>query len=156
MPFTVRLAIDLDLLQLITVGQEYFDEVGVRWDGYSFNRDKIMEVTMKALSNPDHAIFVAYENKTGKILGFFWGCKVGQMWCDEPIAHDIFLYVRAWARGMKISKALISEFIKWCRANNCVSIQVGANSGIMQDAPAARVYQSLGFNPGGYCFNYKL
>lgn len=156
MNYIIRMAIDLDLMRLIEIGKEYFDETGDRWSSYTFNENKLMRAAMSALKLKEHIIFVAVDTDTKEIAGFFWGCITGQMFCNEPIAHDIFLYVRPSHRDLDIGKDLIKEFMKWCEVMGCKTIQVGANSGIGKDAPAATMYKSLGFKSGGYCFNYKL
>lgn len=152
--FKVRLAIKLDLLRLIQLGEEYFQEVS-RWSSFSYNPEKVMKSAMAAIDHDDHNIFLAYDKKN-KILGFMWGCITSQVWSDDKVGHDVFIYVRPQARGMEIGKALIIAFLDWCKSRGCKGVQCGANSGIQDDAPAINMYRSLGFGSGGRCFNLQF
>ena len=153
--FKVRFAIKLDLLRLIQLGEEYFQEIS-RWSSFSYNHEKVMKSAMAAIDHADHTIFLAYDEKDNNILGFMWGCITSQVWSDDRVGHDVFIYVRPQARGMEIGKALIKEFLWWCETRGCKGVQCGANSGIQDDAPAINMYRSLGFGPGGRCFNLQF
>ena len=154
MQYITRVAIDLDLMRLITIGEEYFNEVS-RWTNFSFNRGKVMRSAMFAIANKDHNIFMAVDDNN-EILGFLWGCITGQIWSDDPVGHDVFLYVRPKFRGNGIAKDLVKMFLDWCQACGCKGVQMGANSGIQDDAPAVNMYKSLGFGSGGRCFNLQF
>jgi GNAT superfamily N-acetyltransferase len=153
-PYTIRIAIELDLLKLITIAKEYFEEAD-RWNGHTFNEEKVMEFAIHAITNRSHNMFIAVDAK-GEILGFFWGCITGQAWSDDPIGQEMFMYVREEARGNDVGKDLVKAFIKWCKVSGCKSIHCGAHSGIHDDKPAVSMYKSLGFQLGGYNFNMKL
>ena len=154
MQYITRVAIDLDLMRLITIGEEYFNEVS-RWTNFSFSRGKVMRSAMFAIASKDHNIFMAVDDNN-EILGFLWGCITGQIWSDDPVGHDVFLYVRPKFRGNGIAKDLVKMFLDWCQACGCKGVQMGANSGIQDDAPAVNMYKSLGFGSGGRCFNLQF
>jgi GNAT superfamily N-acetyltransferase len=155
MPYTIRVAIDLDLPKLMTIAKEYINEAD-RWNGLDFDENKAMRYVMLAISEKSHNIFIAYDNETRDIVGFFWGCITGQVWSDDPIGQEMFMYVTKEARNKSIGKSLIKAFIKWCKVSGCKSIHCGAHSGIDNDKPARAMYESLGFKIGGYNFNLKL
>jgi len=83
MKYILRVAIDLDLFNLITIGEEYFGEIS-RWTNFTYNHDKVMTSAMAAIRNKDHNIFIAV-NEDNEILGFMWGCITGQLWSDDPV-----------------------------------------------------------------------
>ena len=152
--FKIRPAIKLDLLRLIQLGEEYFQEVS-RWSSFSYNHEKVMKSAMAAIDSDNHTIFLAYDKKNN-ILGFMWGCVTSQVWSDDKVGHDVFIYVRPQARGIEIGRSLIKEFLRWCEMKGCKGVQCGANSGIQDDAPAINMYRSLGFGSGGRCFNLQF
>ena len=154
MQYITRVAIDLDLFRLISVGEEYFSEIS-RWTNFTYNHDKVMKSAMFAIQNKDHQIFIAV-GEDNEVLGFMWGCISGQIWSDDPVGHDVFLYVRPQFRGYGIAKSLVKMFLDWCKACGCKGVQCGANSGIQDDAPAVNMYKSLGFGSGGRCFNLQF
>jgi ribosomal protein S18 acetylase RimI-like enzyme len=155
MPYTIRVAIDLDLPNLMDIANAYINEAD-RWNGLDFNEDKVMKYIMFAIEDRSHNIFIAVDETTKEIVGFFWGCITGQVWSNDPIGQEMFLYVSNKARGKEIGKSLVKAFIKWCKVSGCKSIHCGAHSGIDNDKPAVSLYESLGFKVGGYNFNLKL
>lgn len=155
MHFIVRPAYDLDLMRLINLGEAYYKEVD-RWHNYELDRERLMTLAMTAIQSETERIFLAIDIETNNIHGLLWGCVVDQVWTKGTIGHDRFLFVSPEVRKQGIGKALILSFIRWCEAKDCISIQAGANSGIQDDDPAIKVYQSLGFQSGGKCFNLQL
>jgi GNAT superfamily N-acetyltransferase len=155
MSCTVRVAIDLDLLSLVELGEEYFNEVN-EWNHMAFNRDKVTGFAIFAISNKSHNIFVAIDDDTNRPVGFFWGCVIEHVWTDEPMGQDMFMFVRKEARGYGAGKKLIQAFTEWCKVSGCKSIQCGAHSGIENNEPAKKVFESLGFNLSGYSYHLKV
>jgi GNAT superfamily N-acetyltransferase len=154
-PYTIRIAIELDMMQLIEIAKEYIEEAD-RWSGHEYNEKKVIDYCIHAITNKSHNIFLAVDSESGRILGFFWGCITGQVWSDDPIGQEMFMYVRKEARGNEVGRKLVSAFIKWCKVSGCKSVHCGAHSGIDNDKPASSMYRSLGFKLGGYNFNMKL
>ena len=155
MSYTIRVAIELDLMRLISIAKDYITEAD-RWNQHSFSEKKAMEFAIFAIVDRSHNIFIAVDDDTHEILGFFWGCITGQIWSDDPIGQEMFLFVSKGARGKHIGRDLVHAFIKWCKISGCKSIHCGAHSGIQDDKPAVAMYESLGFKVGGYNFNMKL
>lgn len=155
MQYTIRVAIELDLRGLEELALEYIKEAD-RWNSHTFNPKKALEFAMFAITNKSHNIFLAIDNETNKPVGFFWGCITGQIWSDDPVGQEMFLFVSKEVRGNSLGKELVRAFIKWCKVSGCKSIHCGAHSGIQNDKPAVSMYESLGFKVGGYNFNMKL
>lgn len=155
MSYTARVAIDLDLFSLIKLGEEYFNEVN-EWNHMPFNREKVMRFAIFAIENKSHNIFVAIDNDTNEPVGFFWGCVISHVWTDEPMGQDMFMYTKKDARGKGAGKLMIKAFVDWCKASGCKSIQCGAHSGIENNEPAKKVFESLGFNLSGYSYHLKI
>lgn len=151
---TVRIALDLDILQLVNLAKEYFDEAD-RWNHTEFNVKKACRYAALAMQDKSHQIFVAVD-RNGMIVGFFWGKLSGQVWNDEIVAHESFFYVVKEHRNYYVGKDLLESFIKWAKACGADSFQVGAHSGINGDAPASALYKSLGFKMTGYNFNIQF
>lgn len=155
MQYIIRVALELDLKGLEELAIEYIEEAD-RWNNHSFNVEKALGFATFAIANQSHNIFLAIDKDTNKPVGFFWGCITGQIWSDDPIGQEMFLFVSKQARDEGVGKELVRAFIKWCKVSGCKSIHCGAHSGIQNDKPAISMYESLGFKVGGYNFNMKL
>lgn len=151
---TIRIALELDIMQLVNMGKEYFDEAD-RWNDTVFNAKKACRYAASAMQDKSHQIFVAV-NDAGMIVGFFWGKLGGQVWNDDIVAQEVFFYVMEDYRNYDTGKGLIEAFMKWAKVCGASSLQVGAHSGIEGDAPASHLYKSLGFDMTGYNFNIQF
>lgn len=145
----IRVAVDMDLPQLITMAQRYVDEAD-RYSVLNFNPTKAVTYAAMAINDKDQQIFIATDK--GKLVGFMWSAIKGQVWTDNPIAGDLFLFVDKEYRSLGIGARLVIECEKWIKACGVHLIMNGANSGIGNDAGASNTYKSLGYTSGGNSF----
>jgi len=148
----IRVALDLDLLALITIAERYASERDGRWCALEFDVDRALHFGAMAIQDPNQQIFIAYEGS--KVQGFMWVALTSPIWSSDIIAYDVFLYVHPEHRNLSVAKALVDEFEAWAKACGAKAIHTGANSGIFKDNAAAALYEHLGYQPGGYNF-YK-
>lgn len=144
--FKVRIAVDLDIINLLNVAKTYVEEAS-RWQQLSFNPSRAVKYASIAIEDSNQQIFICTHK--GVIIGFMWGIISGQIWTDDPIAKDLFLYVLPEYRSEGIGELLIKEFEKWIKACGVEIIHTGANSGILADGPASSLYEKLGYKHGG-------
>lgn len=144
--FKVRIAVDIDIINLLNVARAYVEEAS-RWQQLSFDPSRAVKYASIAIEDPNQQIFICTHK--GVIIGFMWGMIAGQIWTDDPIAKDLFLYVLPEYRSEGIGELLIKEFEKWVEACGINIIHTGANSGILADDPASHLYERLGYKHGG-------
>lgn len=149
----VRSAIDLDIMRLLTLGEEYAMEAE-RFTEFSFSPERIAEKAVQAILDPNQQIFIAYEGT--EILGFMWVALDQPVWTRDIIAYDLFLYVAKGKRNLFNAKALVTEAEKWAKANGAKAMHTGANSGIFKDRPAKALYGHMGYDEGGLNFYKQL
>jgi GNAT superfamily N-acetyltransferase len=147
----IRKATNTDVITLLTVGDKYFKEVK-RYNGMPLNKDRVAKYALLAIQDPSQEIFVAVINN--RPVGFMWVGIVGQIWTEEPMAKDLFLYVLSEYRGRSIAKKLIIAFEEWAVSRGVRNFHTGANSGIYDDYAATQLYVKQGYSHGGRNF-YK-
>lgn len=148
-----RVAFELDLMQLLSLGKEYASEAE-RWFGLKFDPVRCVKYAAIAVSDKDQQIFLAMDGT--KIVGFVWVAIQGQVWTPDPVCKDLFAYVLPEYRNYHVGSGLIREAEKWARACGALAFHTGANSGIKGDSGAAAMYRHLGFRDGGFNFMKDL
>jgi len=141
----IRVAIGLDILQLVNIGKEYHEEA-VAWSCFEYNSGQTALSLNYAIEDRDQQIFLAIADN--KIVGFMWSALASYVFSKDKVAKDLYLYVKPAYRGENIGKRLTDEFEKWAKACNATAIITGANSGI-SDA-ADKLYTNSNYLPFGY------
>lgn len=77
--------------------------------------------------NDDSRLILVYEVE-GKVIGYIYGFLDESPVTIYPEATLDALYVEESYRGNGIATELINEFVKWCKENHAVSIEVGVLS----------------------------
>ena len=149
---TYRIAIDLDIMQLLGVAKDYYNETEF-WTNLDFNSDRLVLCLIEAIEDKDQQIFLAF--KEGKLIGFMWVAIVSPVWSCDTIVQDMFLYVDRSCRGLAVSVGLVEEVEEFARACGAKMIFTAANSGIMNNKSASSLYKFLGYNTGGINY-YKM
>lgn len=151
----IRVALDIEIPKLITLGSElYYPEIE-RWSTMSLDVDKLMRLGAQAIQDPNQQVFIATDD-AGEILGFHWVCVTELAWSSDTIGTDILLYVHPEHRNLSVAKGLIDAFEKWAKVCGAKLIHTGASSGISEDKAALTMYQHLGYDVGGYNFYKEL
>lgn len=120
-----------------------------RFKKYNFDNDKIV----KLLESPNIFFKIAFIDE--KPIGFFIGI-VQQMWfSNEKAGYDLALYIDKEHRGGLTAVRLIKEFEKYCKENNCVTINLNAGAEIANES-AKRLYSKLGFNEYGFMSHKEI
>jgi GNAT superfamily N-acetyltransferase len=148
----VRVALDIDLLTLITLAESYASERDGRWCSLTFDMNRALKFGAMAIQDPNQQIFIAYEGS--QVQGFMWVALTSPVWTSDIIAYDVFLYVHPEHRNLEVAKGLVGAFERWAKVCGAKVIHTGANSGIFKDNAAATLYEHLGYQSGGFNF-YK-
>jgi len=120
-----------------------------RFKKYNFDNNKIIKV----LENPNVFCKIAFIDE--KPVGFFIGV-IQQMWfSDEKAGYDLALYIDKEYRGGMTAVRLIKEFEKFCKENNCVTINLNAGAEIANES-AKRLYKKLGYNEYGFMTHKEI
>lgn len=152
MEVKIRAAMELDIIRLITLAEDYVEEA-TRWGDLRFDPDRAVAIAAFALLDPMQQIFIAY--KGTEIHGFAWVGIEAPIWSKDLVAYDHFLYVPKKYRNLTTAKLLVGEFERWAKVCGAKVAHLGSNSGIRSDDPAAALYKHLGYSKGGANF-YKV
>lgn len=127
--------------ELIEVIKEMHNES--RFKVYSFSERQIKNY----LKVP--SVFCSLALKDNVVIGFFIGA-VQKMWfSDDYAGYDLALYINKEYRGGMYAVRLIKEFEKYCKENNCITINIGASAEISNES-AKRLYGKLGYKECGF------
>jgi len=149
-----RVMIDLDIMQMLNLGEQYSKEALRFTNDMEYSPDRYVQCLINSLRDENQQVFLAL-NK-GLIVGGLWGIITGVAWSYDCIAEDLFLYILKEYRGYSIAKELVSMMEKWAIACGAKAIHTGANSGIYKDNPAIQLYKQLGYESGGFNFYKSL
>lgn len=120
-----------------------------RFKKYNFDNNKIVRL----LENSNVFCKIAFIDN--KPVGFFIGV-IQQMWfSDEKAGYDLALYIDKEHRGGMTAVRLIKEFEKYCKENNCVTINLNAGAEIANKS-AKRLYEKLGYNEYGFMTHKEI
>ena len=143
---TIRVAIELDLLQLVTVARKYYDEAPM-FNRLQFDSARAVHFAARAVEDPFQQIFLAFDGN--KLLGFLWGGVAPTVWSPDLVAYDQCLYVLKEKRNFFVASKLVKAFEEWATYLGAKIIHVGMNSGIHNNRTAQAFYTKLGYSPGG-------
>jgi ribosomal protein S18 acetylase RimI-like enzyme len=111
------------------------------------------ETVIRLLNSPSIFCKIAFQDELP--IGFFVG-MVQQMWFStDKAGYDLALYVVPEKRGGMTAVRLIREFEKFCKENNCVTINLGAGAEISNDS-AKRLYTKLGYKECGFLSHKEI
>jgi len=145
----IRPATGLDIISLLKVGKEYHEEAK-SWSVFSFNSEITAVNLATAINDDNQEIFLATTDE--EIVGFMWCTTSYPVFSNDIIAKDLFVYIKPQLRGLGIGKELAIRFEGWGKKRNAVVFIVGANSGILDNSQASKMYQNLGYNSFGSNF----
>lgn len=120
-----------------------------RFKKYNFDKNKIS----KLLENPNVFCKVAIKDK--KAIGFFVGVIQPMWFSNEKAGYDLALYIDKEHRGGMTAVRLIKEFEKYCKENNCVTINLNAGAEISNES-AKRLYLKLGYKEYGFMTHKEI
>ena len=118
------------------------------------NIPNLMKHMFIALHSSNMVIFGAFDDN--KLIGFMWGYMEESMWTGQLHTREVALYINPDYRGRTLANRLISHLEKWAISQGAVYLNVGANSGINDNAPATRLYTHLGYNKVGVSLTKKI
>jgi GNAT superfamily N-acetyltransferase len=147
----IRAAMELDILQILTLAKEYAEEAD-SWMDLEFDPVRLSTHIAMAMTDPDQMIFVAHEK--GVIVGSMWGVVSAPVWTSDKLAYDMFLYISQRSRDLFTAVKLVRAYEEWATTNGAKIIQTGANSGILENKGAKALYRHCGYICGGQNF-YK-
>lgn len=120
-----------------------------RFKKYNFDEVKIA----KLLASPNIFCKVALMDK--KAIGFFIGVVQPMWFSNEKAGYDLALYIDKEYRGGMTAVRLIKEFEKYCKENNCVTINLNAGAEIANES-AKRLYTKLGYEEYGFMTHKEI
>lgn len=139
----IRVAKDLDVLDLIRLGKAYYENEAHNWQGMTINYPHLSNHMRNAVGDTEQLLMVAEED--GKIVGGIWMCVNDHVWTTDLIARDLFLFVLPEHRSFKLARSLILHMEMWAATKNVKKILVGAMSGINDNRAAIAVYKRMGY-----------
>jgi GNAT superfamily N-acetyltransferase len=142
---------ELDLFEMPKLLEMYHTESKVE---IPLNIPNLMKHMFIAHHSPSSIILGAFSDNV--LVGFIWGYMEESMWSGEIHSREVALYINPDFRGRTLANRLISHLEKWSIESGAVSINVGANSGINDNAPAVRLYSHLGYTKVGVSLTKRI
>lgn len=142
----IRPATGKDLVQLMVLGDEFFEESKYNQEfGCTFDPKSFLRFIVQCIMNEKGFVWVA-EKEEGHPFGFFIGTIVPINFNEnEYIGTEVYMYLRPKERNGFHSKRLIMEFESWCHARGVKAIEIGCVKTMKMDR-TSKFYSKMGYD----------
>lgn len=113
----------------------------VKFCDMSLNMDKILHLA----TNQYCGLYL----NNGRPVGYMFGVKHPTFFGDDLVATELMLYLKPENRGGLGAIRLIQDFVKWCKDQGCVEINVGSSVQVATET-TKKLYAKLGFIERGF------
>ena len=149
----IRAAHELDVPRLAVLAELYTSEVH-HHDSMTFDLEFAMSNIATAMMHEDSCILVCVD-KSGEVIGFFWGFVTPLPWSRELIGIDNVLYVMPSVRGKAHGVRLIKAYEQWVKRRGAKQVSLSIASGITEEA-TGKLYQRMGYEKIGFQYRKEI
>jgi GNAT superfamily N-acetyltransferase len=116
-----------DCLEAMKMGHELHDMSSIA--DIPFNEEKVRNLFARALTSTNRNLCLVAE-RSGELIGSFYGVIVPYYFSDELIAQEYWVYVRDGHRGTHAGTSFVKRFYDWASAHGVREVMIAPSTGI--------------------------